>query len=77
MVDCDGGIDAATFAEEGADGAAGALRGDEDYVDVGGDVDTGFGFEDGGEAVGEVEGLRYGVLVGWLSLGVLSLIERH
>lgn len=59
LVDGDGGVDAAALAEEGADGAAGALGGDEDDVDVGGDVDFGQVFEDGGEAVGEVEGLQH------------------
>jgi hypothetical protein len=57
LEDGDGGVDASAFAEEGADGTAGALGGDEDDVDVGGDVDFGEVFEDGGEAVGEVEGL--------------------
>ncbi|KGQ01625.1 hypothetical protein PAAG_11607 [Paracoccidioides lutzii Pb01] len=57
-VDGYGGVDAAAFAEEGADGAAGAFGGDEDYVDVGGDVNLREVFEDGGEAVGEVEARR-------------------
>jgi hypothetical protein len=57
LVDGDGGVDAAAFTEEGAYGAAGAFWGDKDDVDVGGDVDFGEGLEDGGEAVGEVEGL--------------------
>ena len=58
LEDGDGGGDAAAFAEEGADGAAGTFGGHEDDVDVGGDVDFGEVFEDGGEAVGEVEGLH-------------------
>lgn len=57
LEDGDGGVNAAALAEEGADGAAGALGGDEDYVDIGGDFDFGEILEDGGEAVGEVEGL--------------------
>ncbi len=37
----EGGVDSSAFAEEGADGAAGAFRGDEDDIDVGRDVDFG------------------------------------
>lgn len=58
LEDGDGGVDAAAFAEERSHGAAGAFGRDEDDVDVGGDVDFGEVFEDGGEAVGEVERLR-------------------
>ena len=54
----DGGVDAAAFAEEGADGSTRALGGDEDDVDVCGDVDLGEVFKDGGEAVGEVQCLE-------------------
>ena len=57
LVDGNGGVDTAALTEEGADGAAGALGGDEDDVDVGGNLDLGEVLEDGGEAVGEVEGL--------------------
>lgn len=57
LVDGDGGVDATAFAEEGAYGAAGTLGGNEDDVDVGGHVDFGEVLEDGGETVGEVEGL--------------------
>ena len=57
LEDGDGGVDAAALTEEGADGAAGALGGDEDDVNVGGDLDLGEVLEDGGEAVGEVESL--------------------
>jgi hypothetical protein len=53
----DGGVDATALTEEGADGTAGTLGGDEDDVDVGGDLDLGEVLEDGGETVGEVEGL--------------------
>lgn len=41
LEDGDGGVDAAALTEEGSDGAAGAFGGDEDDVDVGGDVDFG------------------------------------
>ena len=46
--------------EEGADGTAGTLRGDEDNIDIGGDVDLGQVLENGGETVGEVKGLSLG-----------------
>jgi hypothetical protein len=55
--DSNGRVDTAALTEEGADGAAGALGGDENDVDVGGDLDLGEVLEDGREAVGEVEGL--------------------
>ena len=57
LVDGNGGVDTAALTEEGADGAAGALGGDEDDVDVGGNLDLGEVLEDGREAVGEVESL--------------------
>jgi hypothetical protein len=57
LVDGDGGVDATALTEEGADGTAGALGGNEDDVNVGGDFDLGEVFEDGGETVGEVESL--------------------
>lgn len=57
LEDGDGGVDATALAEEGADSAAGALGGNEDDVDVGGDLDLGEVLEDGREAVGEVESL--------------------
>jgi len=60
LVDSDGGVDTTALTEEGADGTAGALGGDEDDVDVLGDIDLGEVLEDGGEAVGEVEGLALG-----------------
>jgi hypothetical protein len=59
LEDSNGRVDTAALTEEGADGAAGALGGDEDDVDVGGDLDLGEVLEDGREAVGEVEGLRW------------------
>jgi hypothetical protein len=57
LVDGDGGVDATALTEEGADGTAGALGGNEDDVNVGGDFDLGEVLEDGGETVGEVESL--------------------
>jgi len=58
LEDGDGRVDAAAFTEEGAHGAARALGGDEDNIDIGGNVDFGEVLEDGGETVGEVEGLE-------------------
>lgn len=61
LVDGDGRVDTTALAEEGADCAAGTLGGDEDDVNVFGNVDLGEVFEDGGETVGEVEGLCYSI----------------
>lgn len=57
LVDGDGGVDATALTEEGADSTTGTLGGNEDDVNVGGDFDLGEVLEDGGETVGEVEGL--------------------
>jgi hypothetical protein len=57
LEDGNGGVDATALTEESADGTAGALGGDEDDVNVGGDFDLGEVLEDGGETVREVEGL--------------------
>jgi hypothetical protein len=57
LVDGDGGVDATALLEESADGTAGTLGGDEDDVNVGGDLDFGEVLEDGREAVREVESL--------------------
>lgn len=57
LVDGDGAVDTAALLEERADSAARALGGDEDNVNVRGDLDVGAVLEDGGETVGEVEGL--------------------
>lgn len=62
LVHGDGGVDAPALAEEGAHRSPGAFGGDEDHVDVGGDVDFGEVLEDGGEAVGEIKGLWRGEL---------------
>jgi hypothetical protein len=53
----DGGVDTLASLEEGADGAAGSLGGDQDDIDVGGDLDLGQVLEHGRETVREVEGL--------------------
>lgn len=57
LEDGNGGVDATALLEERADGAAGTLGGDEDDIDVRGNLDLGEVLEDGGETVGEVEGL--------------------
>jgi hypothetical protein len=57
LEDGDGGVDTTALTEEGADGTAGTLGGNEDDVNVGGDFDLGEVLEDGGETVGEVESL--------------------
>ena len=58
LEDGNGGVDTTALTEEGSDGAAGTLGGNEDDIDVGGDVDLGEVLEDGGETVREVESLR-------------------
>jgi len=63
LVDGDGGVDAAALAEERAHCAAGTLWCNEDYVNVGWDLDLGLALEDWGETVGEVQGLARGVRV--------------
>lgn len=57
LEDGNGRVDTTTLTEERADGTAGTLGGDEDNVNVGRDLDLGLVLEDGGETVGEVEGL--------------------
>jgi hypothetical protein len=57
LEDGDGGVDTTALTEEGADGTAGTLGGNENDVNVGGDFDLGEILEDGGETVGEVESL--------------------
>jgi hypothetical protein len=57
LEDGDGGVDTTPLTEEGTDGAARALGGNEDDIDIGGNIDLGLVLEDGGETVGEVEGL--------------------
>lgn len=60
LEDGEGGVDATALTEQGSDGSARALGSAEDDIDVGGDLDLGEVLEDGGEAVGEVKGLRKG-----------------
>jgi hypothetical protein len=57
LEDGKGRVDAAAFFKEGADCATGALRGDEDDVDVRWGDNTGEVLVDDGESVGEVESL--------------------
>lgn len=80
LVDGDGGVDTTALTEEGADCAAGALGGDEDDIDVGGNLDLGEVLEDGRETVGEVESLSvlvgdecFQVVCSYLALGELGL----
>lgn len=58
LEDGDTGVDTTALLEESADGTSRTLWCDEDDIDVGGDLDLGLVLEDGGETVGEVEGLR-------------------
>jgi hypothetical protein len=53
----DGGVDTTSLTEESSDSSARALGSNEDDIDIGGNVDLGLVFEDGGETVGEVESL--------------------
>ena len=57
LVDGDGGVDTTALTEKSADGTAGALGGNEDDINVLGNLDLGEVLEDGGEAVGEVKSL--------------------
>lgn len=57
LVDGNGGVDTTALTEEGTDGTAGTLGGNEDNIDTLGDVNLGEVLEDGGETVGEVESL--------------------
>jgi len=58
LEDGDRRVDSTTLAEEGSYGTARSLRSDEDDIDVGWDIDFSLVLEDGGETVGEVEGLQ-------------------
>jgi hypothetical protein len=58
LEDSDGGVDSTTLTEESSNGSARALGGNEDDIDISWDIDLGLVLEDGGETVGEVEGLR-------------------
>jgi hypothetical protein len=57
LEDGNGGVNTTALTEERADGTARSLGGDEDDVDVRGNLNLGEVLEDGGETVGEVEGL--------------------
>jgi len=57
LEDGNGRVDTTALLEESADGTAGTLGGNEDDIDVSGDLNLGLVLEDGGETVGEVEGL--------------------
>ena len=59
LVDGDGAVDTTALLEKRAHGAARALGGNKDDVNVGGNLDVSAVLEDGGETVGEVEGLEY------------------
>ena len=66
LVNGNGRVDTTALTEKSADGTAGALGGDEDNVNVLGNLDLGEVLEDGGETVGEVESLN---LLDGFSLG--------
>ena len=57
LVDSNGGIDAASLAEQTSDCSTGTLRCDEDDINVRGHFDLCEILEDGREAVGEIESL--------------------
>ena len=57
LEDSEGRVDTTALTEQGADGTAGTLGGAEDDINILGNVDLGDVLEDGGETVGEVEGL--------------------
>lgn len=57
LVDSNGGVDATALLEQRADSTAGTLGGNEDDINILGDIDLGEVLEDGRETVGEVEGL--------------------
>jgi hypothetical protein len=58
LEDGDGGVDTTSLAEESSNGSARALGGNEDDIDIGGDVNLCLVLEDGRETVGEVESLQ-------------------
>jgi hypothetical protein len=78
LVDSERGVDTTALTEEGSDGSARALRGTEDDVDVGGNLDLGEVLEDGGETVREVKGLALNELGlnGGPSLGLGGVGEK-
>lgn len=72
LEDSEGRVDTTALLEERADGTARALGGDEDDINVLGDVDLGAILENGGEAVREVEGLAAisGLNIAWLEFSL-------
>lgn len=60
LEDGNGRVDTTALTEEGADGTAGPLGGDEDNIDISGDIDLGQILENGRETVGEVKSLSLG-----------------
>jgi len=87
LVDGNGGVDTTAVLEESSDSSSGSLGGNEDDIDIGGNINLGLLLEDWGETVGEVEGLCDFWLVWcvphmdeggdvYLSLGDLGLDSR-
>ena len=58
LVDSNGGVDTTAVLEESSDSSSGSLGGNEDDIDIGGNINLGLLLEDWGETVGEVESLR-------------------
>jgi hypothetical protein len=58
LEDSDGGVDSTTLTEESSNSSTRTLGSNEDDIDISWDIDLGLVLENGGEAVGEVEGLR-------------------
>ena len=57
LEDSDGRVNTTSLAEESSNSSAGALGGNEDNIDILGNIDLGLVLEDWGETVGEVESL--------------------
>jgi hypothetical protein len=58
LEDSDGGVDATTLTEKSSNSSARTLGSNEDDIDISWDIDFGLVLENGGETVGEVEGLQ-------------------
>lgn len=78
LEDGEGGVDVMVFMEQVVDSVVGIFGGVEDDVDVGGDIDFGFFFEDGGEIVREVQGFVFNKLGfdGGLGFGLGGIGEQ-
>lgn len=63
MEDGDGGVDTTSLAEESSNSSARALGGNEDDIDIGGNIDLGLILEDRGETVREVESLKISIYI--------------